>query len=954
MNRSVVRKPFTLFYLLCFFWFFALPVNAATEVEKSPNDTREYRYLYLENRMKVLLISDPETEKEAVSLDINIGSGDDPADRPGLAHFLEHMLFLGTAKFPEAGEYQDFINSHGGTHNAYTSLEHTNYFFDVQAGNLSPALDRFSQFFVAPLFNEDFVNRERNAVHSEYMARIKDEFRRTQDVYREIYHPDNKIARFSVGNLTTLDNSDGEQLRQDLLAFFEQHYSANVMALAVLGKQPLDELEALVSGYFSGVSNRKVQLARETRPLFREGFLPAKVSVQALQEQYYARLTFPVPDFELLYRNKPVDYIAYLLGHEGAGSLLSLLKSKGWAEALSAGPSVSTRESAAFAVSIRLTQEGYRHVDEVVDHVFQAIRHLERSAMDKWRYNEMSVVRSLEFRYQDKTEPVHYVSALANNMHYYSPADTIRGAYRMDKFVDRMIRNYFRYLVPDNMLLEINAPDISGDRESHYYQTVYQLASLPEAMLERWRNPEVDKALAPPQPNEYIAKQLKIKSLTDRYRGNSGQPRLVKSEKNHRLWFLQDEKFNVPKGGMQLYLLSDTSARSSRHAALTEMYVRMVNDQLNEQAYAASLAGMNLTLARRTRGLEVGISGYSDKQSLLLNRIIDVLVKPSFKADRFDNIRQQWMDELQNAKKKTSYIQLFRQLPPILAKSSWPDDELLKHAASITREELQAYAINWLRGLTVDTLIYGNFTETDALKLSVVIEHKLKLMGQKRYRPYAGVVSLPQLVSRYPVDVDHPDPAALLYIQGEHESEQEQVLMQLLAQIINAPFYHELRTRQQLGYIVFADYYPVSRVPGAVFLVQSPTVSSPALEQHISDYLKAYEQTLEQMSDPVFSQHVSALRGTIAEEPKNLFEQGQALWRELGLDYQSFDRKQKLLDALDQVDKPALLDFYRRAVTGKQARWLNLSTGNESTADAANRIQDLQEFKARHMAFPSL
>ena len=92
--------------------------DATADVSKSPRDTRTYRALTLDNGLQVLLVSDPETDKAAASVDVNAGSNSDPQAFPGLAHFLEHMLFLGTEKFPEAGEYQSYISSHGGSHNA--------------------------------------------------------------------------------------------------------------------------------------------------------------------------------------------------------------------------------------------------------------------------------------------------------------------------------------------------------------------------------------------------------------------------------------------------------------------------------------------------------------------------------------------------------------------------------------------------------------------------------------------------------------------------------------------------------------------------------------------------------------------------------------------------------------------------------------------------------------------
>src|SRR5690606_1694494 len=152
---------------------------------------------------------DPEADKAAASRDVEVGSRQDPAERPGLAHFLEHMLFLGTERYPTAGDYQQYISAHGGSHNAYTAFEHTNYFFDIDAAHLEPALDRFSQFFVAPLFTAEYVQREKNAVHSEYMANIRDDARRGFDVLRSVINPAHPFSKFSVGTLDTLADLPG-------------------------------------------------------------------------------------------------------------------------------------------------------------------------------------------------------------------------------------------------------------------------------------------------------------------------------------------------------------------------------------------------------------------------------------------------------------------------------------------------------------------------------------------------------------------------------------------------------------------------------------------------------------------------------------------------------------------------------------------------------------------------
>ncbi|WP_315982828.1 insulinase family protein [Aliamphritea spongicola] len=148
-------------------------VQASSSIVKSPNDKRLYRSFNLPNQMKVLVISDPEADKAAASLDVNAGSNANPEGREGLAHFLEHMLFLGTEKYPEAGSYKAFISANGGNHNAYTAYQNTNYYFDVAIGQLEPALDRFAQFFISPTFDEAYVDRERQAVFLNISQNLK-------------------------------------------------------------------------------------------------------------------------------------------------------------------------------------------------------------------------------------------------------------------------------------------------------------------------------------------------------------------------------------------------------------------------------------------------------------------------------------------------------------------------------------------------------------------------------------------------------------------------------------------------------------------------------------------------------------------------------------------------------------------------------------------------------------
>ena len=309
-----------------------LDPDAGVSIKKSPNDDRQYRYLVLENQLRVLLVQDAQTDKAAASLTVLRGSYNEPDEYPGLAHFLEHMLFIGTEKYPQVDGYQQFISSHGGSSNAYTAAEVTNYFFDIQPEYFQDGMDRFSQFFISPLLDADYVEREKNAVNSEYQMQIKDDGWRGFSVLKSTMDPAYPGSRFTIGSLETLNEGVDEALK----AFFEANYSADQMVLVALSSAALDEMEAWIRPMFGQIANHQIGPAPLPPKAFGTSQLPAVLSYQTLKDGYQLSFNFPIPATDPYYRTKPAEYLTNLIGHEGEGSLYQALKSKGWIESLAA------------------------------------------------------------------------------------------------------------------------------------------------------------------------------------------------------------------------------------------------------------------------------------------------------------------------------------------------------------------------------------------------------------------------------------------------------------------------------------------------------------------------------------------------------------------------------------------------------------------------------------------
>ncbi len=277
--------------------------NRVDDINKSPEDKRSYRGLELGNGLKVLLVSDPTTDKAAAALDVHVGHMKDPWKLPGLAHFCEHMLFLGTEKYPDENEYNKFLSQNAGSSNAYTALDHTNYFFDVSPKELGGALDRFGQFFLKPLFTESATDREVKAVNSEHEKNVASDLWRINQLERSLSDENHDYYKFGTGNIETLDKKPKElgiNVREELLAFHEKWYSSNIMSLCVLGKDSLEDLETMVLDIFARVENKDIQIPSWSDHPYKDG--KTMTYVLPVKDIRQLNITFPIPDLREHYR----------------------------------------------------------------------------------------------------------------------------------------------------------------------------------------------------------------------------------------------------------------------------------------------------------------------------------------------------------------------------------------------------------------------------------------------------------------------------------------------------------------------------------------------------------------------------------------------------------------------------------------------------------------------------
>ena len=656
----------------------AIPDWSGIKVVIPPSDDREYQVTVLKNGLRAVLCSDPSSNEAGAAMNVHVGACSDPKAIPGLAHFNEHMLFLGTEEYPEENSFEEFLTANGGSSNAYTASENTCYYFTLQAEadeRIGEGLKRFGSFFTSPLFTEAATGRELNAIESENSKNLQTDSFRMYQINKERQNTEHPHSKFFTGNKKTLledTKKKGIDLRESLIEFYQKHYSADQMTLAVAGPQSLDTLKKMAENAFSNIPNRNVgppeDSWRGVVPPYdaKNSVIPSfgnVVKIVPVQDLRQVAITWPVvykdeADRQNALLTKQAAYVGHIVGHEGPGSLLSYLKRKGWVNSLSAGGESDLSDFESFEVTATLTRSGFENVNEVIESIFSMIAMIRSQTVPRYIYNEVLQLEELGWRFSSKGPVSNYLQSLASTLQDYPPSLCVAGPRRLalcesDSFkllesnaartsfdsqgqldyTTRLVSDFTDNLTVDNAMYTILSKSYKGqtNKKEFWYGTDYRVEPVPDATLAQWKNPtsSTDFGLAFPRPNVFIPSEagLKLKFPQKRKTGRSQltfeermtpipPPKVIRDDGANGRWtvyYKPDDVYGQPKAFVIFELLTREVYSSAKTAALSNMYEFCVADKLTEYAYDAGLAGLTYDVRIIPRGVRLTFGGYNDK-----------------------------------------------------------------------------------------------------------------------------------------------------------------------------------------------------------------------------------------------------------------------------------------------------------------------------------------------------
>ncbi|KAI3984394.1 hypothetical protein MKX01_011348 [Papaver californicum] len=889
---------------------------------KPHTDKREYRRIVLPNSLEVLLISDPETDKCAASMSVGVGYFSDPEGLEGLAHFLEHMLFYASEKYPVEDSYSKYITEHGGSTNAYTATEHTNYFFDVNTDSFEEALDRFAQFFIKPLMSADATTREIKAVDSENQKNLLSDAWRMTQLQQHLSIEGHPYHKFGTGNWDTLEvrpKQKGLDTRNELIKFYEEHYSSNIMRLVIYGKKNLDDLQSLVDQKFKEIRNTDKNCFHRSGQPCKAEHLQILVKAIPIKQGHKLKIVWPITPSILHYKEAPCRYLGHLIGHEGEGSLFCILKTLGWATGLSAGEDDSTNEYAFFKVNIDLTDSGNEHMEDIVGLLFKYVILLQQSGVSKWIFDELSAFCETAFHYQDKTRPINYVAKVSSNMQLYPAKDWLVGSSLPSKFSSSVIQMIVDELTPENVRIFWESKKFEGqtDMVEPWYGTGYSLENINSSAIQQWISAAPDQSLHLPTPNVFIPTDLSIKDLTEKVKF----PVLLRKSSYSRLWFKPDSMFFTPKAYVKIDFNCPCTSHTPEAVVLTDVFTRLLMDYLNEYAYDAQVAGLYYGINSTDTGFQVIVTGYNHKMRILVDKIIEQIQEFKVKPERFAVIKETVLKEYQNYKFQQPYQQAMYYCSLILADASWPWTEQLEVIPHLEAADLAKFSTMLLSKAFVECYAAGNIERKEAEEMVIHIEDIFFKGILPIARPLFPSEHLTNRIVKLESGINHFYPAEVLnlsdensallhYIQVHQDSTMLNVKLQLFALIAKQPVFHQLRSVEQLGYITVLMQRNDSGIRGLQFIVQSTAKDPGQINLRVESFLKEFESKLYEMPADEFMSNVNALIDMKLEKHKNLSEETSFYWREIFDGTLKFDRREIEIAALKNLRQQELIDFF--------------------------------------------
>ncbi len=885
---------------------------------------RSIAKIRLKNGIEAYLISDPHAKHSAMSVAVKAGAWNDPADYPGMAHFVEHVLFMGNKSYPEENGYSKYITECAGTYNAFTSTDRTVYTFSVNHDGFIGALDRLAHFFIDPLLCTASIDRELLAVDQEHSKNIENDLWRQWMTLKEIGNPLHPNAGFSTGNAHTLSGIPQDALR----TWYTSNYTPDRMRIVVVSPLPSKQLIEHVVSRFSLV--QRPNLERTPRPIELKAFSNeqqgAMAYIKPVRDLKELSLVWELPSsFHPLDSDATTGFLCYLLNSPHEGGLIDTLKQAKWIQEGKVGFDRYGDTEIFFSINFALTEEGIRNREKIIEKTFQTLGKIVEETPYE-RFEEMQRLSLIRYQYQTRQNAFETVEYLAQKMLDEDLSTFPEQSILPSDFAPDLFQELLISLSPSSCSFMLTAdPKLSGvepSRKERWMGAEYAVVPYNSDYLSRWADPS-DSVISLPSANPFIPEQL---TLVPQDSNPASEPSAVIKDKQSKLYFLKDAFYEVPEIAMIFRIHTPVIDGSAHYAVLTELFCSAFHEKLHPTLHLAKVAGLSASLVPGHHYLQLTLSGYSEKAPKLANILFTAIKNLQISEERFAVLKELLTSSYANASKELPCWQGKELLDHLLVLPNPTQHQKLKVIESLDYKTFSSFCKEVLNQVFVEGITYGNSSKDEAMNLSSQLTTALNAeafpescLGKRQIRllpkeegPYVVVESTTSMGK-----------AALLTIQQGPSSYRSRAKQLIAGRFLQELFFDRLRTKQQTGYLVTAKVLDVEGQLLQLFLVQSSSYQPQELLARFDLFLDEVNQEFDQLvSQDSFIKTRSMLVQELSLPPENL--QGMASrFATLAFEYNcDFAYYPKLVEQIKQLSYDDMKSFVLETLSRNNTRRL--------------------------------
>ncbi|MCA9567440.1 MAG: insulinase family protein, partial [Myxococcales bacterium] len=624
-----------------------------------------------------------------------------------------------------------------------------------------------------------------------------------------------------------------DDLATELQAFFAAHYRGPEMALAVVGRESLDDLEAFVRRELARVPGGRAERP-ERPPLLLPEQLGVEIRVRPLGDVRVLELVFPVPPVSRYPRERPLDFVASLLADPSQGSILAALRARGWATGLSAsadGPD----DASLLRVHIDLTAEGMAHRDDVVTLFFDGVEVLRRADLMAL-YAEHDRLGELRWRFAPELPPDDLAVTLATSLLTFEAEELLEGPYRFRGTDPTVLRDgYLAALTPAGLRLVVVDPGVVTDREEAVYGVPYAVQALSEARRAAFVDGESGAALSPPDPNPWMPRATTPLA---------GPPTSLERvpDASLEVWHELDPSVG-PRAAAQVRLTVDLADPKDR--ARNRVLAALLADRLAGPAHRMAQAGVELRVSAVAGGLQVDAVGFDDRLPEVLGVALASLAAPAIDGTALELAKLEVLRGLgvSNDPLQAVYAAVDDLLLPGV------DGRAAEAAAvrALTVDGMTAFAGRYASRAHARILVHGNVARegvapyAEAVK-AVVASGPVALPTARQLPAGTLRVRMPQAGT---------ESALAVVFQGAPDTP-TRARLTLLAQLLRTDLHAELRSRQQVASRLYLGSIDRGGLPALLVGVGSTSRAPDDLLERLDAFLAERPALLGALDPAVF------------------------------------------------------------------------------------------------------